>query len=169
MRCRDLTAEITVAAVIERDGQFLLVEEIVRDRRVLNQPAGHVEPGESLLEAVARETLEESAWRFHPTHLIGTYLWTTPETGATTIRFGFAGSVSEHFLERPLDLGILGTHWLSVGQLAAAAQRMRSPMVLQCIEDHVAGKRYPLEAVADLRPAAWVMARPQPMPKSLTG
>src|ERR1700712_5127620 len=105
--------EITVAAIAETDGRFLVVEERINERLVFNQPAGHVEHGESLLTAVIRETREETAWRFEPKSLIGVYLWCSPESGVTTMRFAFGGTVDDHQAQQPLDHGIVGTHWLS--------------------------------------------------------
>src|SRR5438132_13990445 len=107
------TPDVTVAAVTERAGRFLVVEERVRQRLVFNQPAGHVEHGESLLAAVIREVREETAWRFAPESLIGVYLWRSPQSGVTTMRFAFSGTVDDHQATQPLDHGIVGTHWLS--------------------------------------------------------
>src|ERR1700760_385238 len=95
--------EVTVAAITETDGRFLVVEERINQRLVLNQPAGHVEPGESLLTAVIRETREETAWRFEPKSLIGVYLWRSPTSGVTTMRFAFTGVVDDHQAHQPLD------------------------------------------------------------------
>src|SRR5689334_9855467 len=103
--------EITVAAVTESDGRFLVVEERINRRRVFNQPAGHVEHGESLLAAVIREVREETAWRFDPESLVGVYLWRSPVSGVATMRFAFSGTVDDHQATRPLDHGIIGTHW----------------------------------------------------------
>lgn len=141
---------ITVAAITENHGRFLLVEERINERLVFNQPAGHVEPGESLLTAVVREAREETAWRFEPAFLVGVYLWRSPESGATTMRFAFSGSVDDHHVDQPLDNGIVATHWLSRAELKQREQALRSPLVLRCIEDYLAGQRQPLEAVADL-------------------
>ena len=142
--------EITVAAITESEGRFLVVEERINRRLVFNQPAGHVEPGESLLTAVVREVREETAWRFEPDSLIGVYLWRSPETGITTQRFAFSGLVDDHQAAQPLDHGIVGTHWLSRTELQEREQRLRSPLVLRCIDDYLAGKRQPLATVASL-------------------
>jgi 8-oxo-dGTP pyrophosphatase MutT (NUDIX family) len=142
--------EITVAAIAERDGRFLLVEERANGRLVLNQPAGHVEAGETLLEAVVRETLEESAWRFLPAHLLGLYLWRNARTGRTTLRVAFTGEVTGHDPHARLDRGIVGTHWMTRASIAGAAARLRSPLVLRCIDDYLAGQRLPLGSVADI-------------------
>ncbi|MBV6415707.1 MAG: Phosphatase NudJ [Steroidobacteraceae bacterium] len=142
--------EVTVAAVVERDGRFLVVEERVHGRLVLNQPAGHVEDRETLFEAVVRETREETAWRLTPRHLLGLYLWRNARTGRSTLRVAFSGEVSEHDPAASLDRGIVGTHWLGRGELDAAHARLRSPLVLRCVDDYLAGRRLPLETVADL-------------------
>ena len=144
------TTHITVAAVIERDGHFLLVEERSGDRTVYNQPAGHLEPGESLLEAVIRETQEETAWRFQPTAFSGIYLWTSPENRISYLRFCFIGSCHDHDPHQPLDNGIIRTWWLTRDDILARAQHHRNPLVLRCIDDYLAGKSYPLELYTDV-------------------
>jgi 8-oxo-dGTP pyrophosphatase MutT (NUDIX family) len=138
--------DVTVAAVIERSGRFLLVEERIRGRLVLNQPAGHLEDGESLLEAVVRETLEETAWRFTPKSLLGIYQWRSPR-GHTTLRFAFTGTVQGHDAARPLDPPIVTTHWFAREDIARRAARLRTPLVLRCIDDCLAGRRLPLDAL----------------------
>jgi 8-oxo-dGTP pyrophosphatase MutT (NUDIX family) len=142
--------EITVAAVIETDGRFLVVEERIDRRLVLNQPAGHVEPGETLLDAVVREVREETAWLFTASELLGVYLWRHPGTGRTTKRFAFTGTVTDHRREQPLDEGIVATHWLTQAQLEEREPQLRSPLVLRCIADYLAGRRQPLAAAAAL-------------------
>lgn len=144
------TPDITVAAVTETDGRFLLVEERINRRLVFNQPAGHVEHGETLLAAVVREVREETAWGFEPKGLIGVYLWVNPASGRSTMRFAFTGSVMDHDAAQPLDRGIVGTHWLSRTDLMQREPRLRSPLVLRCVEDYLGGKRLPLDAVAKL-------------------
>ncbi|MHB1871633.1 MAG: NUDIX hydrolase, partial [Steroidobacteraceae bacterium] len=129
------TPEITVAALAERGGRFLLVEERIQGRLVLNQPAGHLERGETLLEAVVREVREESAWRFTPVWLLGVYLWRAPGTPRVYKRFAFTGTVSDHRPDQPLDTGILTTHWLTQAEIRTRAAGLRSPRVLRCIED----------------------------------
>ncbi len=135
---------ITVAAVIEQDGRFLLVEEQSGERTVYNQPAGHLETGESLLEAAVRETREESAWRFQPTALVGVYHWLSPENGVTYLRFCFTGECLDHDPQQALDSGIIRTWWLTRDELLERSAQHRSPLVLRCIDDYRAGKRYPL-------------------------
>jgi len=144
------TPDITVAAVTETDGRFLVVEERINRRLVFNQPAGHVERGETLLTAVVREVREETAWGFQPLALIGVYLWRNPASGRSTMRFAFTGKVMDHDAAQPLDRGIVGTHWLSREDLREREQRLRSPLVLRCIEDYLGGTRLPLETVAKL-------------------
>jgi 8-oxo-dGTP pyrophosphatase MutT (NUDIX family) len=139
--------DVTVAAVIERSGRFLLVEERIRGRLVLNQPAGHLEDGEELLDAVMRETLEETAWQFTPTALLGIYQWRSPR-GHTTLRFAFTGSVQGYDADRPLDPPIVTTHWLAPEEIAQRSARLRTPLVLRCIEDYLAGRRLPLDTIA---------------------
>ncbi|MCL2635956.1 MAG: NUDIX hydrolase, partial [Betaproteobacteria bacterium] len=136
---------VTVAAVIERDGKFLLVEEEVEGELVFNQPAGHLEEGEALVAAAVRETLEESAWHFQPTHLVGIYHWRHPDQDVTFLRFAFAGELLGYEAGRPLDAGIVAARWLTLAEVRASRERHRSPLVLRCIEDLIAGKRYPLD------------------------
>jgi NADH pyrophosphatase NudC (nudix superfamily) len=142
--------DVTVAALAERQGRFLLVEERIARRVVFNQPAGHVERGETLLQAVARETREETAWRFTGEAFLGAYLWKHPGTGRSSLRFTFIGSVSDHDALQPLDHGILRTHWLTRAQVLEQVARLRSPLVLRCIDDYLAGQRQPLLAVGHL-------------------
>ncbi|MDB6013513.1 MAG: hypothetical protein JWL65_5763 [Gammaproteobacteria bacterium] len=144
------TPDITVAAVTETDGRFLVVEERINRRLVFNQPAGHVERGETLLAAVVREVREETAWGFNPQALVGVYLWRNPSSGRSTMRFAFTGTVADHHAQQPLDRGIVCTHWLSREDLVEREQRLRSPLVLKCIEDYLGGTRRPLETVGDL-------------------
>lgn len=142
--------EVTVAAVVERQGRFLVVEERIGGRLVINQPAGHLEDGETLLEGVIRETREETAWGFTPEALVGTYVWRSPESGRTFLRFAFCGTVADHRPQQPLDAGIVRAAWFSRDQLLAQSSRLRSPMVLRCVEDFVSGRRHPLDSVAHL-------------------
>lgn len=137
----------TVAAIVEREGKFLIVEEAVQGEIVYNQPAGHLDPNESLIEAVIRETREETAWLFKPEALLGIYLWPQPKTQRTFLRFAFCGSCSDHQPEQVLDDGILRALWLSKEELQSC-ENLRSPMVMQNINDYLSGKRYPLEILA---------------------
>lgn len=152
--------DVTVAAIVVRDGRFLVVEERIGERNVFNQPAGHVERGETLLQAVVRETLEETAWTLEPTALLDAYLWQPPAARRPTLRFAFVGEVRDHDPGRKLDNPILAAHWMTRAQLVAATPRLRSPLVLRCIDDFLAERRQPLAAVAslDLDTAAGVLA-----------
>lgn len=144
-----LRPDLTVAAVVERDGQFLLIEERVGPRLVFNQPAGHVERGEQLITAVIRETLEETAWHFKPQALVGVYFWEQHDKQRTFMRFAFAGQVTDHDSKRRLDRGIERAVWMSHDDIVARSSRLRSPMVMRCVEDYLAGQRYPMELVRD--------------------
>ena len=143
------TPHITVATVVERHGRYLMVyERVEAGREVYNQPAGHVEAGETLIAAAIRETREETAWEVEIQSLIGVYVYTPPEAGTMTYyRFCFAARAL-HELDQPLDAGILRTEWLSYADIAAATQ-LRSPMVQRCIDDHRAGRRHPLDLLCD--------------------
>lgn len=139
---------VTVAAIIEREGRFLLVEEHTPEGLRLNNPAGHLEPGESPEQAVVREALEETAHAFTPTGLVGVYLsrFQRPASGEdiTYLRLAFAGELGAAKPGRPLDDGIVRTVWMTPDEVRASVDRHRSPLVLRCIEDHLAGQRYPL-------------------------
>ena len=134
----------TVAAIVEKDGKFLMVEEDVNGEIVYNQPAGHLEPEESLIDAVVRETQEETAWKFTPEALVGVYLWPQPNTDRTFLRFAFCGTCSDHQPEQELDEGILHALWLSKEELQNS-KKLRSPMVIKNIDDYLAGQRFPLD------------------------
>lgn len=136
---------VTVAAVVCRDGKFLLVEEETEAGLAFNQPAGHLEQGESLVQAVVRETLEETAYHFRPTHMVGIYQWRHPSKELTYLRFAFGGELRGWEADRRLDEGIVGARWLSLDEIRATQARHRSPLILRCIEDMLAGKRYPLD------------------------
>jgi len=138
---------VTVAAVIERDGRFLFVEELQDGRRVLNQPAGHLDPGETLIAACAREVMEETAHRFKPTALVGIYRWYYEPADVTFLRFCFAGKVGG-VENSPLDREILALHWLSPEELKSKAAMHRSPLVQQCLDDYRSGKNYPIEVLS---------------------
>lgn len=138
---------VTVAAVVERDGRFLLVEEETDDGLRFNQPAGHLDEGESLLAACAREALEETAWSFTPTALVGVYQWQRPQGDITYLRFAFCGEIGAHEAGRVLDAGILRAVWLTPEEIRASADRHRSPLVWQCVSDWLAGRRFPLDLI----------------------
>jgi len=140
---------VTVSAVAERDGKFLVVEELVEGREVINNPAGHLEESETLSDAVVREVLEETGFEFKPDYITGLYLWTSI-SGRTFLRINFVGHCGAHDQYRPLDDGILRVRWMSREDLAASSPRLRSPMVLRCIDDALAGRRYPLEVLNHL-------------------
>lgn len=142
--------DVTVAAVAQRDGKFLFVEERAGGRVVLNQPAGHLEDGETFLEAVVRETLEETAWRFEPQAVVGVYVWRPPHAARTFLRVAFSGELGDHDPSRPLDRGILRTRWLTREQLHEPRLRLRSPLVTQCLDDYLAGVRHPLSLISHL-------------------
>ncbi len=142
--------DVTVAAVVERDGQFLFVEERASGRVVLNQPAGHLEHGESLPAAVARETLEETGWTFVPQEIVGVYLWQPEHTAKTFLRVAFSGRLQGHDPSRPLDHGIVRTRWLDREQLQTLQARHRSPLVARCVDDYLTGVRYPLQLLTHL-------------------
>lgn len=137
--------ELTVAAVAERHGRFLMIEEMVQDHAVFNQPAGHVEPGETLAEAVIRETLEEAGWTFVPEFITGIYLWTDGAAQRNFLRVVFSGQLASHEPEQALDAGILRTLWLSRDDLAARPGKLRNPMVLRSIDDYLQGQRLPAD------------------------
>ena len=140
----------TVAAVIEQHGKFLLVEEETADGIRLNQPAGHLEDGESLLEAVAREALEETAYHFQPQHLLGIYQWRRPDKEVTYLRFAFTGLATGPDKNRALDDGIIRAVWMSADEIRSCRTMHRSPQVLTCIEHYLAGQRFPLTAITHL-------------------
>jgi ADP-ribose pyrophosphatase YjhB (NUDIX family) len=142
------TPRVTVASILERDGRFLLVQETVAGRPVLNQPAGHLEDGESLLEAVVRETREESAWDFTPQSLVGVYRWRTP--GKTFLRFVFCGRLEQHHPGQALDPDITRTLWLSYESLKQGPHELRSPLVLRSLEDYRRGRRFPLDLLQEV-------------------
>ncbi len=142
---------VTVAAVIERDGLFLLIEEHTPQGLRLNNPAGHLDPGESPAQACTREVLEETAHHFRPTALVGVYLSqpVADPSGQplTYMRFAFCGELGEHDTTRTLDTGIVRTVWMSADDIRACPERHRSPAVLRCLDDYLAGRRYPLELI----------------------
>lgn len=149
-RTRGRLPRVTVATVVARGSQLLFVEEESADGLVLNQPAGHLESGESLLEAAVRETLEESAWTVRLTHLIGIYQWQAPR-GHEYVRVGFAAEPLHHHPERNLDTGIRRALWLTPTGMRAERERLRSPMVERLVDDWLAGARHPLAMARALR------------------
>lgn len=142
---------VTVAAIIEVDGRFMLVEEHTSDGLMLNSPAGHLDHGESLAAGCAREALEETAHHFTPTALVGVYMAsssrTTNGSDVTYLRFAFAGTLGAFEPGRPLDDGIVRTLWMTIGEIRDSVARHRSPLLLRCIEDYLAGQRYPLALI----------------------
>lgn len=143
------TPHVTVATVVVRDGRLLLVEEAIDGRQVLNQPAGHLEPDESVAAAAVRETLEETGWTVRLSAFIGTYQWTAPD-GTPFLRFAYAAETLSHDPARPLDTGILRALWLTPAELKADPARLRSPLVWQVVADYLAGQRHPLSLVKEV-------------------
>lgn len=143
---------VTVATVVPRDGRFLLVEETVHGRTVINQPAGHLEPDESLHSAAVRETLEETGWHVELDCLVGIQQWASSASGSQFVRFTFAARPLRHDPSLPLDSGILRALWLSREEIAAAGQRLRSPLILTSIDDWLDGRRLPLDTISRLAP-----------------
>jgi len=143
---------VVVAAIIERFGRFLLVEEYTPEGVRLNQPAGHLEAGESLVEAVCRETLEETARVFTPEALTGVYRLAGTPSRPSFIRFAFRGAVGERVAGRPLDRDILRADWFSLEEIRANRARHRSPLVLRCIDDYLSGRHFPIDLLRDCDP-----------------
>jgi NADH pyrophosphatase NudC (nudix superfamily) len=141
---------VSVAAVIEQNGRFLIVEERCEGQIVFNQPAGYLEKGENFITAVVRETLEETTWQFEPTALIGIYLYTSPMNGAVYQRLCFTGHPIQQDMTRSLDKDIIAAHWLTREDLFERLHKLRTPMVLRCIDDYRRGIRYPLRMLVDL-------------------
>ena len=139
---------VTVAAVIEQNGKFLLVEEMIDGRKLLNQPAGHLDPGESLVQGCVREVLEETAHRFEPTALVGIYRWHYAAKDVTFLRFCFRGLVKSEDRNRKLDKEIVKLHWFTPAQLTERRAEHRSPLVQKCVEDFLAGRHFPLELLS---------------------
>ena len=138
----------TVAAIIERDNKFLMVEELIHGEHIYNQPAGHLDPDESLIDAVIRETQEETAWQFVPEAVTGIYLWRNPDSDNdedTFLRVAVCGSCINHDPEQALDDGVLKAVWMKRDELLDTNIKLRTPMIINCIDDYLAGKRYPLD------------------------
>lgn len=144
---------VTVAAIAERQGRFLMVEEQVKGEVRFNQPAGHLEDSESLLDAVVRECLEETAWHFHPQALVGLYRWRQQDSGETWLRATFCGECVDFDPQRTLDEGIIAAHWLTRDEICMREQQLRSPLVLRCIDDYLLGRQFPLNLLVELDPA----------------
>jgi 8-oxo-dGTP pyrophosphatase MutT (NUDIX family) len=140
----------TVAAIVEDNGKFLLVEETTDRGNRFNQPAGHLEDNESLIEAVVRETLEETAYTFNPEALLGIYHWKHEHNDTTYLRFAYIGSVTNHQPNLALDEGIIRAVWMTIDEIRSNAALMRSPQVLTCIEDYLNGQQFPLSVVTHL-------------------
>lgn len=138
---------VTVAAVIEQGGKYLLVEEETDEGPMFNQPAGHWEPGETLTQGVIREAREETAYAFNPEWLLGIYSWRHPRKDITYLRFAFSGTVGAHDPQQRLDSGIIRAAWFSPEEIRATRAHHRSPLVLTCVEDHLAGKRFPIDLI----------------------
>jgi 8-oxo-dGTP pyrophosphatase MutT (NUDIX family) len=148
---RPWKSSVTVAAVVHQDGRFLMVEEETGDGVRLNQPAGHLDPGETLVAAAAREALEETAHHFVPTALLGIYVARSLRNGqrddVTFVRFAFTGDLGAHDAGRALDRGIVRALWLTAEEIRARAAQHRSPLVMKCVDDYLDGVRYPLRLV----------------------
>jgi 8-oxo-dGTP pyrophosphatase MutT (NUDIX family) len=150
MKPENWVPHVTVAAIVERDGRFLMVEEQTSAGLRLNQPAGHLDAGETLQEAVCRETLEETAHPFTPEALVGmymTYFERSGTEGVTYLRFTYCGTAGEPDTNRALDPDIVRTVWMSADELRACPERHRTPLVMQCLDDYLAGRRFPLDFV----------------------
>lgn len=140
----------TVAAIIEQDGRFLMVEENTAEGIRINQPAGHLDEGETILQGVTRETLEETSYDFTPTELLGIYHWQRPAKDITYLRFAFVGKIGAHHPELGLDDGIIRAVWMTIEELRDSQAIHRSPQVLKCVEDYSAGQRFPLAVLSHL-------------------
>ncbi|MBD8496410.1 NUDIX hydrolase [Pseudomonas syringae] len=142
-------AHVTVATLVEDQGRFLFVEELQQGQPVLNQPAGHLDPNESLQRAAVRETLEETGWDVELTGVVGIYLYTAPSNGVTYQRICFAAKALRHHPDYRLDEGIIGPVWLSREQLLEQQPRWRSELVLRCVDDYLTGERFSLALLRD--------------------
>ncbi|MBW7470164.1 NUDIX hydrolase [Marinobacter sp. M216] len=143
------TPHATVAVIVQDpQGRYLVVEELSGGHVVFNQPAGHVEENEAILDAVRRETLEETGWRVEPEHFLGVYTYKAPANGVTYYRFCYSARPLEHVTDE-LDTGIIAAHWMDLEDIRQLGSQLRSPLVLTCIEDYRNGRRYPLDVVVD--------------------
>ena len=140
----------TVAAIVEQNGKFLLVEETTDRGNRYNQPAGHLEDNETIIQAVIRETMEEAAYEFTPEFLLGIYHWKHQHNDTTYLRFAFIGKVGLHYPLQELDDGIVQAVWMSIDEIRDKKNLMRSPQVLMCFEDYLSGKRYPLQVITNV-------------------
>jgi 8-oxo-dGTP pyrophosphatase MutT (NUDIX family) len=147
LKYKDFIPHVTVATVIENDGKFLLVEELANGKAVYNQPAGHLDANESLEQAALRETLEETGWDIALRGVVGLSLYTAPSNGVTYIRTTFFASAVRHNEDQALDKGIIQAVWLTLDEMRAASDRMRSPLVIATVEQYIKGARYPLELI----------------------
>ncbi|PTU31931.1 NUDIX hydrolase [Stenotrophobium rhamnosiphilum] len=145
------SAHVVVACVVEHDGKFLIVEEDVAGARCFNQPAGHWEAGETLIEAARREALEETGWDVEPTDFLGIYEFKPAELEYTFLRIAFVAKAIKHHPERALDDGIAAAHWLTRDEVLARNNQHRGPAVMRCIDDYLSGQRYPLSLIAHLK------------------
>ena len=135
---------VTVAAVIEKAGYFLLVEETTDNGIAFNQPAGHLEADEDLIHAIKREVTEETAWQFEPEAVISVQLWRKTPNNPSFMRFCFTGKVHSHDPNQKLDDDIIATHWFSRDEILHKQQQLRSPLVLLTVDEYLKGRRYPL-------------------------
>lgn len=140
-------AHVTVAAIVERDGRFLIVEERINGQLLFNQPAGHLEANESLVEACVREVKEETGWTVEPVGVVGWYQYYSRTINVTYVRTAFAARPLHGDPNAELDTGIVAAHWLNLKELEASRERHRSPLVLACVRDYLGGTRYPLDSV----------------------
>ncbi len=150
MNCDTWKPHVTVASIVEKDNRFLCVKELIDGKEVINQPAGHLDPDESIIEAVIRETQEETGYTITPDYLVGIYKWKHPTKDKTFLRFVFSASIVDHNPEQELDTGILEAIWPSIDELSSDNHELRSPMVLQAINDYKQGKKYPVDLVQDM-------------------
>lgn len=140
------TPHATVACIVEKDGQYLMVEEFSHGQTVFNQPAGHVDENESIFDAALRETLEETAWSVELTGLVGLYTYTAPQNGVCYHRYCFSANAIQH-TSNSLDTDIIAAHWLSYEEIASKTERLRSPLVLKCIDDSRSRTPAPLDFI----------------------